>query len=187
MMRTGAYRMKIVWWIIGLVVGFVGIGFGLTTVYPLRYERAITAAAAERKLDPYLVFGVIRAESRFRPHIVSRAGAIGLMQITPATGRWIAGKLNRAGFAPADLYDPQVNLQFGTWYLRYLIDRFDGDLDSALLAYNAGPGNVERWRSDNTGIYPGSTLYLAAVRRNSRIYRLLYGSFLGPVLRMFAS
>ena len=186
-MRTGAYRLKIVWWIIGLAAGFVGIGFGLTTVYPLRYEQAITAAAVEHKLDPYLVFGVIRAESRFRPRVVSRAGAIGLMQITPTTGQWIAGKLNRTGFAPTDLYDPQVNLQFGTWYLRYLIDRFGGDLNSALLAYNAGPGSVERWGGDNTSIYPASTRYLAAVRRNSRIYRLLYGSFLGPVLRTFTS
>ncbi len=183
-MRKGAYWVKIVLGCSGLAVLLVGIGFGLTALYPLRYEKTIIALSEEHGLDPYLVFGVIRTESRFRLHVVSQAGAIGLMQITPATGRWIAGKLNRHAFTPGDLYDPQVNLQFGTWYLRYLIDRFGGNIDFALLAYNAGPGKVDRWQSKNGG-YPENATYLDAVRRNQGIYRFLYGSFLGPVLRAF--
>ncbi len=184
-METGAYRAKILLGVGGLIVLLIGIGFGLTTVYPLRYEQEITAAATAHGLDPYLVFGVVRAESRFRPSVVSRAGAIGLMQITPATGQWIATKLGITAFTPADLYDPATNIQFGTWYLRHLIDRFGGDVDTALLAYNAGPGAADRWHAGTEPVYPESAAYLTAVHRNRVLYRLLYGSFIGPVLRMF--
>ena len=185
MMETGAYRAKILLGVGGLIVLLIGIGFGLTTVYPLRYEREITAAATVHRLDPYLVFGVVRAESRFRPYIVSRAGAIGLMQITPDTGRWIATKLGVTVFTPAELYNPTTNIRFGTWYLRYLIDRFGGDVDAALLAYNAGPRAADRWRAGGEPVYPETAAYLTAVHRNRVLYRLLYGSFIGPVLRMF--
>ena len=105
-MRRSAYRSWIVWGTIGLVL-VAGVGLGATILYPLRYEGMITDYSTAQGLDPYLVFGVIRAESRFRARAVSPAGAIGLMQITPATGEWIAGKIGMTGFTPADLYEPE--------------------------------------------------------------------------------
>jgi len=184
MVRKGAYWKKAT----GLGLGVVllsGIGFGLALFYPLRYERTITAFAAQHGLDPYLVFGVVRAESRFRPRVVSPAGAIGLMQITPDTGRWIAEKLGVQDFTVDDLYRPETNVRFGVWYLHYLIDRFGGDVDAALLAYNAGPGNLSRWQSGKGKVFPESAGYLAAVKRDMRAYRILYGSVIGRFLRLF--
>jgi len=183
-MRRGAYWMKAGGRVVAIAaVALVILGVGLTRFYPLRYEGMIASLSKEQGLDPYLVFGVIRAESRFRARIVSHAGAIGLMQVTPQTGEWIAGKLGASEFSPDDLYEPETNVRFGTWYLRYLLDRFDGDLDSALLAYNAGPGAVDRWAKGNGGVYPETAAFLEAVQRAERAYRLLYGSFLGPVFR----
>ncbi|HDJ30012.1 MAG TPA: lytic transglycosylase domain-containing protein [Candidatus Acetothermia bacterium] len=173
MMRRSAYRSWIVWGTIGLVL-VAGVGLGATILYPLRYEGMITDYSTAQGLDPYLVFGVIRAESRFRARAVSPAGAIGLMQITPATGEWIAGKIGMTGFTPTDLYEPETNVRFGTWYLRYLLDRFSGDVATALLAYNAGPGAAERWAKGNEGVYPETAAYLEAVQRAERAYRALY-------------
>lgn len=100
------------------------------------------------------------------------------MQITPATGEWIAGKIGMTGFTPTDLYEPETNVRFGTWYLRYLLDRFSGDVATALLAYNAGPGAAERWAKGNEGVYPETAAYLEAVQRAERAYRALYSSLL---------
>ncbi len=183
-MRKGAYWMRVGGWTVAITaVGLILLGIGLAVFYPLRYEGMITRLSKAQGLDPYLVFGVIRAESRFRPEVVSRAGAIGLMQITPQTGEWIAGKLGASGFTPDDLYQPETNVRFGTWYLRYLLDRFGGDLDSALRAYNAGPGTVDRWAAGDGEVYPETAAYLEAVRYAVRAYRVLYGSLLGPIFR----
>lgn len=186
-MRKGAYWMKASGWAVAIAtVVLVLLGFGLTRFYPLRYEGMIVSLSDEQGLDPYLVFGVIRAESRFRPGIVSRAGAIGLMQITPKTGEWIAGKLGVSGFTPDDLYEPETNVRFGTWYLRYLLDRFGENVDSALLAYNAGPGSVDRWANGDGDVYPETAAYLEAVRRAEAAYRALYSlPGLGRLLRLF--
>ena len=182
-MRKAAYRSKIVWGLLSLALLFVGCLFAASLYYPLRYERQIISACEDQGVDPFLVYGVIRAESRFRPDVVSSAGAIGLMQVTPGTGYWIANRLGMADFTAADLYRPGINIEFGVWYLRYLLDRFGGDLDSALLAYNAGPSNMDRWRSGRGEAFPESVAYLATVQRAVRAYRALYGSFLGPIVR----
>ena len=111
---------------------------------PLRHEDIIRQQAADKDLDPALVAGVIYAESRFRD-ATSHAGARGLMQITPATAHYIAEKSGGTEFEQGDLATPQVNIAYGSWYLRYLLDRYDGNEVLALCAYNGGEGNVDRW------------------------------------------
>jgi len=101
----------------------------------------IVEAAKRHALDAELVEAVVRAESRGVPDAVSRAGAIGLMQLTPAT----ASDLARREVEPRELLDPRFNLDLGCLYLKRLLARY-GDLRLALMAYNAGPGNVDRWR-----------------------------------------
>ena len=96
-------------------------------------------------VDPNLLLAVMRVESVYQKHIVSYAGAVGLMQIMPRTGQLIAHALGRTDFTPADLLDPHVNLEFAAWYLSSLIRRFDGHLPLAIAAYNGGPHNVRRW------------------------------------------
>jgi soluble lytic murein transglycosylase len=111
---------------------------------PLRHEDIIRQQAADKDLDPSLVAGVIYAESRFRD-ATSHAGARGLMQITPATANYIAEKSGGTKFEQGDLATPQINISYGSWYLRYLLDRYDGNEVLALCAYNGGEGNVDKW------------------------------------------
>jgi soluble lytic murein transglycosylase len=111
---------------------------------PLQHEDIIRQQARAKHLDPALVAGVIYAETKFRPR-TSSAGAQGLMQITPATARFIAHRSGGTGFQTSDLSDSQINIQYGTYYLRYLLDRYGGNTTLALAAYNAGEGNVDRW------------------------------------------
>ena len=111
---------------------------------PLRHEDVIRQQAADKGLDPALVAGVIYTESRFRDQ-TSPAGAKGLMQITPATAKDIARKSGGTAFELGDLSTPQVNISYGTFYLRYLLDRYSGNETLALAAYNGGEGNVDRW------------------------------------------
>lgn len=117
--------------------------------YPVAYETAIRDEAAAFSLDPYLVISIMRCESSFDPQAVSNRGAIGLMQIMPDTGEWIAHKLDLDDqFVTSMLYDPEVNVRFGCWYLQFLDNRFDGDRKKMVAAYNAGHRAVENWMED---------------------------------------
>jgi soluble lytic murein transglycosylase len=122
---------------------------------PLRHEDIIRQQAAAKNLDPSLVAAVIYAESKFT-NATSAAGAQGLMQITPATAHAIATRTGGIAFRTADLSTPQVNIAYGTWYLRYLLDHYDDNVVAALAAYNAGMGNTDRWVSAATA--RGTTL-----------------------------
>ena len=115
----------------------------LRSRYPLEYEQVIGAYARERHLDPTLVAAVIYAESRFDPNVRSSAGAVGLMQLLPETGEFIARSTGGTDFVEADLRDPDINVRYGTWLLDSLRTRYDGDVESALAAYHAGPTNVD--------------------------------------------
>ena len=111
---------------------------------PLRHEDVIRQQAAEKNLDPSLIAGVIYVESHFRDQ-TSQAGAKGLMQIMPTTADYIAHLSGGTAFEQGDLATPQINISYGTYYLRYLLDRYDGNEVLALAAYNGGEGNVDRW------------------------------------------
>jgi soluble lytic murein transglycosylase len=116
----------------------------LEVTLPLRHEDIIRQQSAEKGIDASLIAAVIYAESRFVDQ-TSHAGARGLMQITPDTARDIERLSGGQTFVLDDLSDPDINIRYGTFYLRALLDRFDGNLVAALAAYNAGPGNADRW------------------------------------------
>lgn len=111
---------------------------------PLRHEDIIRQQAREKNLPPDLIAGVIYAESRFSDQ-TSHAGARGLMQITPETAEAIATRTGGVAFVQEDLADPQINISYGSWYLRHMLDRYGENVELALAAYNAGQGNVDRW------------------------------------------
>jgi peptidoglycan lytic transglycosylase len=111
---------------------------------PLRHEDVIRQQAAEKNLDPSLIAGVIYVESRFRDQ-TSHAGAKGLMQLMPATADYIARKSGGTRFVQGDLADPQINISYGAWYLRYLLQHYHGNVPLTLAAYNAGEGKVDQW------------------------------------------
>ena len=111
---------------------------------PLRHDDVIRQQARDKDLDAALIAAVIYQETGFRPR-PSPAGAQGLMQIMPSTARYIARRSGGTRFEIRDLDTPQINIAYGSWYLRYLLDRYDGDEVLALAAYNAGMTNVDRW------------------------------------------
>jgi soluble lytic murein transglycosylase len=113
---------------------------------PLRHDDIIRQQAADKKVDPALIAGVIYTESHFRDQ-TSHAGAKGLMQLMPETADYIARKSGGTRFERADLATPQINIAYGTWYLRYLLDKYDGNTILTLAAYNAGEGKVDQWRA----------------------------------------
>ena len=111
---------------------------------PLRHDDIIRQQASDKGLDPALIAGVIYAESHFLDQ-TSHAGAKGLMQLMPETADYIAQKSGGTAFVQGDLATPQVNIAYGSWYLRYLLEKYDGREVLALAAYNAGEGKVDEW------------------------------------------
>jgi soluble lytic murein transglycosylase len=114
---------------------------------PLRYSDVIREQAAEKHLDPALIAAVIYAETKFEPRD-SAVGAIGLMQVMPATASFLAHRSGATTFRTSDLANPQVNIAYGSYYLRYLLHEYHGKVIPALAAYNGGESNVDRWEAD---------------------------------------
>ena len=147
--------------------------------YPLHYEAIVRDHARNYRLDPALLAAVIYQESRFRPGVVSEAGAVGLMQLLPGTARGIATRTGGVGFRDGDLYDPELNVRYGSWYLRHLLDKY-GDEQTALAAYNAGQTNVDAWAESGGGIRFAETReYVASIEEAKRVYGSVYRSELG--------
>ena len=134
--------------IILALLALVGYPYAKKLAYPLKYEAYITEYAEANGLDPYLGCGVIHTESPLDIEAESRGGAVGLMQIMPDTGEWIAKKMSIKDYSEAKLKDPETNIRMGCWYLKYLMDRFDGDMTLVLAGYNAGPNRVTQWLGD---------------------------------------
>ena len=114
---------------------------------PLRHDDIIRQQAADKNVDAALIAAVIYTESRFRDQ-TSHAGAKGLMQLMPETADYIARKTGGTRFERADLATPQINIAYGTWYLRYLLDKYKGNTILTLAAYNGGEGKVDEWRAE---------------------------------------
>jgi soluble lytic murein transglycosylase len=158
------------------------LGLPLTNVSTIRKQ------AAEKRLDPALIAAVIYAESKFEPR-ESSAGAEGLMQILPETAYFIAHLSGGSAFTASDLATPSINLAYGSYYLRYLLDHYDGDEMLAVAAYNAGLANVDRWvaRAKANGReltvaaipFPETRAYVERVLDAQREYRSAYARQLG--------
>jgi peptidoglycan lytic transglycosylase len=156
---------------------------------PLRHEDVIRQQADEKNLDPSLIAGIIYVESHFRDQ-TSHAGAKGLMQLMPATADYIARKSGGTRFVQGDLADPQINISYGSWYLRYLLQRYHGNVALALAAYNAGEGKVDEWwraaadRGETFAVakhipFAETRDYVAKVLDARRAYRREYAHELG--------
>ncbi len=155
---------------------------------PLRHEDIIRQQAREKNLPPDLIAGVIYAESRFSDQ-TSHAGARGLMQITPETAEAIAARTGGVAFVQDDLSDPQINIAYGSWYLRHMLDRYGDNVELALAAYNAGQGNVDRWIAEAAAAgrrltvddipFPETRAYVQRVLEARDDYRRAYPDELG--------
>jgi soluble lytic murein transglycosylase len=147
--------------------------------YPLRYQAIVRGHARNYRLDPALLAAVIYQESKFDASARSSSGAIGLMQLLPATAEGIALHTGGTKFRLSDLQVPELNVRYGSWYLRHLLDKY-GDERLALAAYNAGQHNVDTWRAAGKGIQFAETrAYVNRVEHLKHVYREAYGSQLG--------
>ena len=142
--------------------------------YPLEYAQIVRGHARNYGLEPQLLAAVIYTESKFDARARSRSGAIGLMQLLPETAKGIAARTGGRSFEVADLYDPEINVRYGSWYLRHLLAKYDGNLRKALSAYNGGQGNVDR------GVeYAETREYVRRVRELREVYARAYPEELG--------
>jgi soluble lytic murein transglycosylase len=170
----------------GLVVS--GLKHARSGGLPLTDATIIREQAAAKHLDPALIAAVIYAESKFEPR-PSAAGAQGLMQILPATAYYLAHLSGGKNFTASDLATPRINVAYGSYYLRYLLDHYHGDEMLALAAYNGGLANVDRWVSDADGAgrqltpatipFPETRAYVERVLSAQRDYRSEYPHELG--------
>lgn len=149
---------------------------------PLRHEDIIRQQAREKNVDAALIAAVIYAESKFDDR-TSSAGARGLMQITPQAAKDIERHSGGTTFHFGDLGDPEINIRYGTYLLRELLDRYEGDVVAALAAYNAGPANVDRWGGSELSVaeipFPETRAYVEDVLDKQRAYREKYAKELG--------
>jgi soluble lytic murein transglycosylase len=170
------------------IVSGLGSDVARELTLPLRHEDIIRQQAREKDLDPALIAAVIYEESRFRDQ-TSRAGARGLMQITPETADAIAKHSGGVRFKQSDLSEPQINISYGAYYLRLLLDHYDGNETLAIAAYNAGIGNVDKWVADAGGSsgfntvekipFPETRAYVGNVMDRREDYRRKYANELG--------
>ncbi len=149
---------------------------------PLHHEDVIRQQANEKGVDAALIAAVIYSESKFSD-AESSAGARGLMQITPEAAATIARNSNATTFELKDLGDPEINIRYGTFLLRELLDRYDGDEAAALAAYNAGPGNADKWGGADLNVedipFPETRAYVEEVLEKRDEYRRKYAKELG--------
>jgi soluble lytic murein transglycosylase len=144
--------------------------------YPLRYGEIVRGHARHYRLDPALLAAVIYQESKFESNARSDRGAVGLMQLLPETAKGIAQRTGGGAFEVSDLLDPEINVRYGAWYLRHLIDKY-GSERLALAAYNAGQRNVDTWRAHGLGIQFSETRqFVARVESLEKTYRHAYSS-----------
>lgn len=169
--------------IIALIVVSVG-GVLVYSRYPLYYKDYIGEFSDKYDIDPYLVMSVINVESGYNKDAISSKEARGLMQIAESTGEWASNKLEIDNYQKEMLFDPKLNIEFGTWYLKNLAGEFGGKRDLVLAAYNGGSGNVNKWLEDKDYSSDGQRLdkipfketenYLKKVKSDYEMYQKLY-------------
>lgn len=153
-------------------------------IYPLYFKETIIKYSKEYKLPPPMVAAVIKTESNFNVFAKSAKDARGLMQITPSTGKWIADKLHIESYNDDMLFDPEINIRFGSWYIRYLYDTYDNNMILSFAAYNGGRGNVDKWLENERLSRDGTNLeqipftetknFVIRVNNNYKLYKNLY-------------
>lgn len=153
-------------------------------VFPTKYKEQVFMSAKKHHIDPFLVFAIMKAESKFDPNALSRRGAKGLMQIMDTTGAWSATELGILDFTPDQLFEPEVNIEIGCWYIARLFNQYEGHIPTLLAAYNAGTGNIYKWRNDKKYSLDGITIhnipfretkqYVKRVMMNLKFYTYLY-------------
>jgi soluble lytic murein transglycosylase len=193
-MRRRDRRQRRRWFAFGVFAVAVGLVAGVLVAsgafdraiqeltLPLKHEDVIRQQADEKGVDAALIAAVIYSESKFSD-ATSSAGARGLMQITPAAAEFIEKQSGGTTFNLEDLSNPEINIRYGTFLLKELLDRYNGDEAAALAAYNAGPGNADKWGGSGLNVsdipFPETRAYVEEVLDKQKAYRQKYATELG--------
>ncbi len=187
-------QRRIIWFLVVLLIAGFAIGAWLIlpriigeVSYPLAYDNLIIKYSSERQLDPFLVAAVIYSESHFHPTAVSPVGARGLMQLTPPTAQGIATRLGIKNYQVSDLFDPETNINFGTFHLQGLAGRYNSNIDGMLAGYNGGGGVGDRYVAGQGGIPLETQIYVVNVKAAMQKYHDLYSDRLSPTKIILAS
>ena len=193
---VGVINLRLLKCITYFLLGVIILGLGLYCAfnsqwvqkkffYPFSYQDIIYTYSAKYEINPYLVAGIIRNESKFVPRARSPKGAIGLMQLMPETAHWVASQTKQPDFKDEDLEVPEINIRLGTWYLAELEDEFGGNEVLMLAAYNGGRGNVKKWMKQYGWTFTFKEIeqipfketreYVRKVLRDKQHYQELYG------------
>lgn len=169
--------------LVALSLGFIY----LNMKYPIGYNSTIQKYSKEYNLDPYLIASIINVESSYDKEAISPKSAKGLMQISPQTGQWASEELNIEDYSEDKLFQPEINIRIGSWYLDRLKTEFNDDLDLILIAYNAGSGNLSKWLDNEEYSENGRNIthipfketedYLVRVKKNHKIYSTFYKDY----------
>lgn len=170
--------------VVTIFIIFQNLNWLFKTVYPIHYYDLVEKYCEEYGIDPYLVVAIIKNESRFDTRAISKKEARGLMQIAPITGVWASEKLGILNYSEDMLFQPDLNIRIGVWYLSILKKEFHNDLGLIIAGYNAGNGNVKKWLGDPRYSRDGKTLdeipfgetriYQKRVLRDYKIYSKIY-------------
>ena len=152
-------------------------------IYPIKYSEYVEKYSEEYNIDKYLVYAIIKVESNFEEQAKSNSNAIGLMQIMEATAVETANKID-LNFIKEDLFNPELNIKIGIKYFTTLLEKYKNNYNLAIIAYNAGIGNVDKWMADGTINAEGTDLenipfketnnYVRKILRDYKIYKELY-------------
>ncbi len=166
-----------------LLTFFFALVFIIKSIYPIEHFDLIKKYCRQYNLKPELIYAIIHTESKFKINAISNKGAKGLMQIRKSTADWAAKEINLTDYEYGKIFDPQINIQIGCWYVNNLIKQF-GNIDTAICAYNAGSGNVSKWLTNPKFSPDGKKLihipfretrnYLRRVSLNQKIYHFLF-------------
>lgn len=165
------------------ILNYIVLPWGFQQLFPLKYWDEIKYFSDKFSLDPFLIAAIIKVESEFKPHAMSKRGAKGLMQLMPETAKWIASQ-NGMEYKEEFLFKPEYNIHFGCWYLNSLRNQFDGSLPLILAAYNGGRGNVKKWlqkkewdgkfKNLNDIPFKETRQFVKKVNYNYKIYKWFY-------------
>lgn len=182
--RKGCLRFFIIILVVIGIALFKNTDWILRTIYPIHYQELIQKYSQEYEVDPYLITSIMKNESKFNPEAVSRKDAKGLMQVAPITGEWASEQLNIENYSQNMLFEPELNIKIGVWYLTVLKREFGDNMGTIVAGYNAGNGNVKKWLQDPQYSEDGKTLkeipfyetkiYQKKVLRDYRIYKKIY-------------
>lgn len=171
---------------VGLIIYLSNSKVFLKIMHPLKFEEHVNKYAKEFDLDPLLVFSIIKVESNYDKYAISSKDAKGLMQITDKTGTWASEELDLKDFSTSNLFDPEINIKIGCWYLNRLNKEFDGNLALTITAYNGGSGRVRKWLKDKAFSNNGKNLekipfietdkYVKKVIKEYKTLKYIYGS-----------